>query len=381
MKKILIVLVFSAITLSYAWAVPPYINFQGVLKDNSGNLLTGSYSIKFSIYNGAAGGSDIWHETQTVSVEGGLYNVQLGSATALGDSAFSDGATKYLGITVGADTEMSPRVVLVSVPYAYRAAVADSTGGVSAEGFVQLGPASWQTTSSHVGINLQTTDPAGFAIYGSSSSGHGVEGVTDTGWGAAGIANGGGIGVHAHSINGIGIDCFSLNGTGEYSVHTGVSGVSPGVLGETNSVTGTIIPFDPAAAGVVGRATATSPTDGYIAGVRGISESTNSNGIGVYGSQNGSGWGVHGVVSGSGTYTAGVAGIANATSGRNMGIFGLTYSSDGYAGYFDGGSGVRIPVKTDAGPPSAIPDNGTMIYNTNEHKLYIYDGGWRSVSF
>jgi hypothetical protein len=44
---------------------------------------------------------------------------------------------------------------------------------------------------------------------------------------------------------------------------------------------------------------------------------------------------------------------------------------------------VISPLKTDAGAPptSPTPATGTMIYNTNENKLYIYNGGWRSSTF
>jgi len=38
-----------------------------------------------------------------------------------------------------------------------------------------------------------------------------------------------------------------------------------------------------------------------------------------------------------------------------------------------------LPVKTDAGAPSTTPTTGTMQYNSSDKKLYIYDGGWRSV--
>ncbi|MGE5693282.1 MAG: hypothetical protein ACM3YF_05835, partial [Candidatus Zixiibacteriota bacterium] len=41
--------------------IPQLINFQGILKDGSGNLVAdGSYSITFTIYDAATGGNNLW---------------------------------------------------------------------------------------------------------------------------------------------------------------------------------------------------------------------------------------------------------------------------------------------------------------------------------
>jgi hypothetical protein len=41
---------------------------------------------------------------------------------------------------------------------------------------------------------------------------------------------------------------------------------------------------------------------------------------------------------------------------------------------------VQLPTKSDAGAPATTPTAGTMIFNTNENKLYIYNGSaWRAV--
>jgi len=100
-------------------AVPRLITYQGLLKDSSGNLLTGTYSMTFKIYSAPAGGTPLWLETQSsVSVSSGKFSVQLGAVTALNLSFSAD---YWLGIAVGADGEMTPRVKLTSVGYAYMA--------------------------------------------------------------------------------------------------------------------------------------------------------------------------------------------------------------------------------------------------------------------
>ncbi|MCI0595962.1 MAG: hypothetical protein L0Z48_05400, partial [candidate division Zixibacteria bacterium] len=103
-------------------AVPQLINFQGVLKDGSGNLVAdGSYSVIFTIYDAPAGGSVQWAETTSVTTSSGLFTVLLGSTNPVPDSAFNN-PNRYLGVKVGADPEMTPRQQLVSVGYAYESA-------------------------------------------------------------------------------------------------------------------------------------------------------------------------------------------------------------------------------------------------------------------
>ena len=61
---------------------------------------------RFKIYNVPSGGAALFTETQTVTVNNGIYNVILGTNSAL---TLPFDAQYYLGVTVGADTEMTPR--------------------------------------------------------------------------------------------------------------------------------------------------------------------------------------------------------------------------------------------------------------------------------
>jgi hypothetical protein len=56
-----------------------------------------------------------------VKVSDGLFNVMLGSLTAIPQSVITGHDSLFLGITVGTDDEMTPRVQLGSVPYAVQA--------------------------------------------------------------------------------------------------------------------------------------------------------------------------------------------------------------------------------------------------------------------
>ena len=76
----------------------------------------------FRLYGAPSGGNPLWIEVQTaVSVQNGLFKTELASTTAFPPGLF-DGRTLFLGVQVGADTEMVPRLTLSSQAYAMLAA-------------------------------------------------------------------------------------------------------------------------------------------------------------------------------------------------------------------------------------------------------------------
>ncbi len=96
------------------------ISYQGRLADSSGNPVTTSgIGMCFRLYNTDTGGSPLWEETHAaVPVEDGLFHVLLGSTNPIPVSLLANNSTLWLGITVGADSEMTPREQIASVPYA-----------------------------------------------------------------------------------------------------------------------------------------------------------------------------------------------------------------------------------------------------------------------
>ncbi len=97
------------------------ISYQGRLSSN-GIPVNGNVGITFRIYNTSSDGSPLWTEIYpAVSVSDGLFNVLLGSVTPLPNSLFSSNDTLYLGVTVGLDSEMTPREQLASAPWAIHA--------------------------------------------------------------------------------------------------------------------------------------------------------------------------------------------------------------------------------------------------------------------
>ncbi|MFA4954987.1 MAG: hypothetical protein WC641_06780, partial [Patescibacteria group bacterium] len=91
-----------------------------------------TYSIKFSIYTTESGGTPIWTAKGTTAVPtamsitttSGLFSVLLGDTATQGQNALNidwNQDALYLGVTVGADAEMTPRKRLSSVPFAFNA--------------------------------------------------------------------------------------------------------------------------------------------------------------------------------------------------------------------------------------------------------------------
>ncbi len=133
------------------------INFQGKLTNPNGtNLANGNYNFVFSLYSVAAGGSAIWTESDTLTLTDGIFQINLGPSATGANTNFANvdfnSDSIYLGIKVGADAEMSPRVQFTATPYAFNS---EKLGGISAAGFAQLNPASAQSGSLNVTGSVQ----------------------------------------------------------------------------------------------------------------------------------------------------------------------------------------------------------------------------------
>jgi len=108
-------------------AVPQTMNYQGYLTDASGQPVDGTLaSMTFALYTAGTGSTALWTETQiNVNVAKGTFTVELGALSPL-DSSKLPQADLWLGITINAESEMVPRQKLAAVPFAVKAAVADS---------------------------------------------------------------------------------------------------------------------------------------------------------------------------------------------------------------------------------------------------------------
>jgi len=108
-----------------AITVPGLLSYQGRLTDNNGNpVIDTTYLVAFRLYVVPSGGSPFWSETQDVQTNAGLFTVLLGSAASI--DSFPRAGTCYLGMKVGADPEMAPRIRIASAAYTYLARCSDT---------------------------------------------------------------------------------------------------------------------------------------------------------------------------------------------------------------------------------------------------------------
>jgi len=147
----LAILGVAAATRSLAQSATPaeLMSYQGYLVDANGAPLANSnpvnYTIVFRVYATSSGGSSLWSESQTVTVDKGSFAVVLGEGVQEGSEprpalsslfASTSASDRYIGITVkglsGGDPEIMPRLRLLPSPYAFLARSAN--GLVAADG-------------------------------------------------------------------------------------------------------------------------------------------------------------------------------------------------------------------------------------------------------
>jgi hypothetical protein len=231
--------------------VPGALGIQGRLADAGGNPLSGSYSVTFSLYDVQTGGTALCSDTNTVSVQAGLFNSYI-------DYCYNDlwGQKVWLGVKVGSDPEMTPRQVIYPVAYALTVKPGAVISG--------------------------TTDP----ILTVRSSGTGdADGLR---------AFGGGTGeaVQAEATDGVGVAAFSNNSLAVVA-HSYNTSTNPAIFGCAAADAGTCEPQqDDNPAGVMGY----SSRDGGD-GVHG--ESGNLAGRGVYGTNSDGGIAIAGYANSS----------------------------------------------------------------------------------
>jgi|GEM_PF-2219485 len=120
--RIFVVSVLVAVLAAAIQAAPTQpISYQGRLTNTVGSpVANGTYNVTFAIYDDPSSGSLLWKENQDVTISGGLFSTLLGSVTPFDPALFKE-FPRYLGITIDAGSEMSPRILMASVPYALTA--------------------------------------------------------------------------------------------------------------------------------------------------------------------------------------------------------------------------------------------------------------------
>jgi len=338
--------------------VPRLIKFSGVVTASDGKAATGVVPLTFTLYNAPEEGANLWTETQSAQLDAqGHYSVLLGAASTAGLplDLFASGSALWLGVTPDlAGVAEPPRVLLVAVPYALKAADADTLGGKPASAYALLQDQATSSSGQATGGNLatassqaaqglrpgqraetstsnQNTSPA------SSVGGSGLIDFIPVWTGRQALGNS----IMFQALDKVGVGTktpgarleavspdIAVRGTSYSPSGTGVSGINTASSGNTNGVYGASA--SPTGSGVAGISTAAS---GFSTGVYGQASSVN--GTGVYGSSakwvgvGGMGytlgvWGDSATTNGTG-----VAGYSDATSGYGNGVYGQSASPGG----------------------------------------------------
>ena len=309
--------------------VPHMVKFSGTVPgsvaDNGANGVilgrgvapTNVVAITFALYAEQIGGVPLWSEVQNVQVDAtGHYNVQLGSTKpdGLPVELFASAQAQWLGVQLQGNAEQ-PRVMLLSVPYALKAADAETFGGKPPSAFLQ--------------------SPEGATADGSTAPPSAE--VNSAGGPAHGVQNG-----HPLILTGSGTPNFipvwtSASSLASSNLWQGSNGwltwgdqtpIAP--LAIVSSARGALV-----VEGVTGNtfpmieATEQDPASASPV-IEAISNSNNSNGMAVYGiAQNSAANNVAVEGVNNSSNGTGVLGNANATSGLTVGVSGQVASPAG----------------------------------------------------
>ncbi len=126
-------------------AIPHAIEYQAKLVGPDEHGINDTLTMTFRLYDSLTGGNLLWEEThENVQVIRGLFNVRLGEIVPFDTLSFD--TTYYLEVEVNEEI-LAPRKAFVTVPYAIRAAIADSLKGFPGNAIQSIIP-NWGLLSS-----------------------------------------------------------------------------------------------------------------------------------------------------------------------------------------------------------------------------------------
>ncbi|HMF95890.1 MAG TPA: hypothetical protein VKE96_16425 [Vicinamibacterales bacterium] len=145
--------------------VPRMMWFGGSFHPADGQPVAPIETMTLAVYPDQQGGTPLWLETQTVVMASdGRYNVLLGSTTADGLplELFTAGEPRWLGVRFHrAGESEQPRVQLASVPYALKAADADTLGGRPASAYLLAAEPAASAAAAPASVKAMTASGGG----------------------------------------------------------------------------------------------------------------------------------------------------------------------------------------------------------------------------
>ncbi len=145
---------------------PRLVNFSGRATNPRGQSISGAVGVTFAIYKDQYDGAPLWLETQSLIADArGNFTAALGATQPEGLplTLFSSSEARWLGVRINSGDEQ-PRVLLMSVPYALKAADAETIGGLPPSAFLLAAPVANAPASAAVspaGTNAAASTPAG----------------------------------------------------------------------------------------------------------------------------------------------------------------------------------------------------------------------------
>ncbi len=120
------ILAFLALSAVQA-DTPELINYQGRLTNPDGSPQTGTKTFSLSIWDDATGGAALYSEDlgEILLDENGIYSFQFGADSAALAQALQAGGQHWIELTVD-NAVLSPRQRILAVPFALKAAQADT---------------------------------------------------------------------------------------------------------------------------------------------------------------------------------------------------------------------------------------------------------------
>ncbi len=155
----------AGVLSSAAFAAPPTLSHQGRIFDALGAPVDGPETLNFAIYNTPSGGSPMWSESISLTLDNGYFATVLGEANPLTASVFATDE-RYLEIGVQGNPAIPTRLPLSSVPWALVSDTATNVdGGVVDATEIRINGSTVIDGSGTVSVswNDLTDVPAGFA--------------------------------------------------------------------------------------------------------------------------------------------------------------------------------------------------------------------------
>lgn len=128
----IVTIFFIFLPSAFTQSIPPYINYQGKLIDQStGAPITQVVSITFSLYSTNEEEIPIYQQTLDVNITNGIFSAYIGMgegeyngnhvSNGIPAEVFTEHSAQYIGIKLAdSETEMIPRQQIASVAYAYK---------------------------------------------------------------------------------------------------------------------------------------------------------------------------------------------------------------------------------------------------------------------